>query len=53
MFVAFYALSRFGVALAENGLNPWIAGFIPDAVVFALGASYTVQLARKGIAKAV
>ena len=51
VFVGFYALSRFCVALAENGLNPWIAGFVPDAVVLTLGAAYTVQLARKGIEK--
>jgi lipopolysaccharide export system permease protein len=52
VFVAFYALSRFGVALAENGLNPWIAGFVPDAVVFALGTAYTARLIRNGIGKA-
>jgi lipopolysaccharide export system permease protein len=50
-FVAFYALSRFGVALAENGLNPWIAGLIPDAVVLGLGVAYTVRLIRSGIGK--
>ena len=50
-FVAFYALSRLGLAMAEGGLNPWIAGFLPDAVVGALGASYTVQLVRSGIGK--
>ena len=51
VFVAFYALSRFGVALAESGLHPWIAGFIPDAVVIALGSAYTVQVVRNGIGK--
>src|SRR3954468_20425467 len=50
-FVAFYALSRFGVALAENGLNPWLAGFMPIAVVFALGGTYTRQLIRRGVGK--
>ena len=50
-FVGFYAVSRFGVALAENGLNPWIAGFIPDAVVLVLGAAYTAQLIRSGVGK--
>jgi|1185.fasta_scaffold02998_2 lipopolysaccharide export system permease protein len=48
-FVAFYALSRFGVALAENGMNAWIAGLLPDAVVAALGAAYTRTLVRNGI----
>jgi lipopolysaccharide export system permease protein len=51
VFVAFYALSRFGVALAENGLNAWVAGFLPDAVVLALGGAYTHQLVRSGIGK--
>ena len=50
-FVAFYALSRLGLAMAEGGLNPWIAGFLPDAVVAALGASYTVQLVKSGVGK--
>jgi len=51
MFIGFYALSRFGVALAENGLNAWIAGFLPDAVVLALGGAYTWHLVRNGIGK--
>jgi hypothetical protein len=51
VFIAFYALSRFGVALAENGLNAWIAGFLPDAVVLALGGAYTWHLVRNGIGK--
>ena len=51
VFVGFYALTRFGVALAENGLNPWVAGFLPVAVVFALGGSFTYQLVRNGIGK--
>jgi len=50
-FVGFYALSRFAVALAENGLHPWIAGFVPVGVVLAIGAAYTVQLARSGVGK--
>ena len=48
-FVAFYALSRLGLAFAEGGLNPWVAGFLPDAVVAAIGVSYTVQLVRNGV----
>jgi lipopolysaccharide export LptBFGC system permease protein LptF len=51
IFVIFYALSRFAVALAEGGLNPWIAGFLPDAVVASVGAAYTRQLVRNGIGK--
>ena len=50
-FVLFYALSRFGLGLAENGLNTWIAGFLPDAVVLTLGVSYTRALVRRGIGK--
>jgi lipopolysaccharide export system permease protein len=50
-FVGFYALSRFGVALAENGMNAWVAGLLPDAVVLALGGAYTRQLIRSGIGK--
>jgi len=51
VFVAFYALSRFGVALAENGLNPWVAGLMPDTVVFALGLAQTRQLVHTGVGK--
>jgi lipopolysaccharide export system permease protein len=51
-FVAFYALSRLGLAFAEGGLNPWIAGFLPDAVIAALGLSYTRQLMKNGVGKA-
>src|SRR5436190_13322090 len=51
VFVAFYALSRFGVALAENGLNAWVAGLMPDTVVFALGLAQTRQLVHTGVGK--
>ena len=50
-FVGFYALSRFAVALAEGGLQPWIAGLVPVTVVLAIGAAYTVRLARLGVGK--
>jgi len=50
-FIAFYLLSRFGLALAENGMNAWFAGFLPDLVVLALGGAATLQLVRKGIGK--
>src|SRR6267143_370225 len=50
-FIAFYLLSRFGLALAENGMNAWLAGFLPDLVVLALGGAATLQLVRKGIGK--
>jgi lipopolysaccharide export LptBFGC system permease protein LptF len=50
-FVAFYALSRLGLAFAEGGLNPWIAGFMPDAVIAALGLAYTGQLVRNGVGR--
>lgn len=50
-FVAFYALSRLGLAFAEGGLNPWVAGFMPDAVIAALGGAYTLQLVRFGPGK--
>ncbi|HET7787980.1 MAG TPA: LptF/LptG family permease [Myxococcales bacterium] len=49
VFVAFYALSRFSVALAENGMNAWLAGLLPDAVVAAMGVAYTRQLLRHGV----
>ena len=34
------------------GLNSWIAGFMPDAVVAVLGAAYTGRLIRNGVGKA-
>jgi hypothetical protein len=51
VFVGFYVLTRFAVALAENGLSPWVAGFLPVAVVFALGGAFTYQLVHNGIGK--
>jgi lipopolysaccharide export system permease protein len=51
VFIAFYALSRFSMALAENGLHPWVAGMLPVGVVLAIGSAYTVQLARSGVGK--
>lgn len=50
-FVLFYALSRFSLGLAENGLNAWVAGLLPDAVVLSIGGSYTRDLVRRGIGK--
>ena len=38
-------------ALAENGLNPWVAGLMPDTVVFALGLAQTRQLVHTGVGK--
>ena len=51
VFIAFYALTRFGVALAENGLNAWVAGLMPNAVVLALGLAQTRQLVHTGVGK--
>lgn len=50
-FVAFYSLSRLGVALAERGLSPWLCGFLPDLAVAALGLVFTVRLAQGGVGK--
>jgi lipopolysaccharide export system permease protein len=50
-FVGFYALSRLSLALAENGMNAWVAGLLPDLVVSTLGIAYTVQLVRNGVGK--
>ena len=50
-FIAFYAVSRLGLAMAEGGLNPWLAGFLPDAVVAVLGIAYTRELVKKGVGK--
>ena len=50
-FVLFYALSRFSLGLSENGLNVWLAGLLPDAVVLAIGIAYTRELVRSGVGK--
>jgi len=50
-FVAFYSLSRLGVALAERGASPWLCGFLPDLAVAALGLFFTLRLARVGVGK--
>src|SRR4051812_23953274 len=51
VFVAFYALSRFAIALASGGMNPWLAGFLPDLVLLALASAYTLRLLRSGVGK--
>ena len=51
LFVTFYALSRVAVALAQAGLNPWIAGFVPDLVLLAIALAYSARLVRNGIGK--
>ena len=51
VFVGFYAISRLALAMAEGGLNPWLAGFLPDAVVCALGLAYSRELVKKGVGK--
>ncbi len=51
VFVAFYVLSRLAVALAENGVNAWVAGLMPDAAVLVVGLLYTAALIRRGVGK--
>jgi hypothetical protein len=51
VFVAFYALSRVSLAMAESGLNAWLAGCLPDAVIGILGIVYTRQLVKGGVGK--
>jgi lipopolysaccharide export LptBFGC system permease protein LptF len=51
-FTGFYVLSRLAVALAENGVNAWLAGLLPDLVVAGVGLAYTGQLLRNGVGKA-
>ena len=50
-FVGYYALSRLGVALAEQGAPIWFAAVIPDLAVGALGLGFTVRLVRAGVGK--
>ena len=50
-FVAFYSLSRLGVALADSHVSPLIAAFVPDAAVALLGIFFTVRLARRGVGR--
>ena len=51
VFVAYYALSRIATAFAAGGMNAWVAGFLPDACLFALAATQTRQLLLRGIGK--
>jgi lipopolysaccharide export LptBFGC system permease protein LptF len=48
-FVAFYSLSRLGVALADAHFPPALAAFVPDGAVAALGIWFTARLARRGV----
>jgi lipopolysaccharide export system permease protein len=51
-FTIFYVLSRLAVAMAENGVNAWLAGLLPDLLVAGVGLFYTRQLVRNGVGKA-
>jgi lipopolysaccharide export LptBFGC system permease protein LptF len=48
-FVAFYTLSRVSVSLAENGANPWLAGFMPDLVIALAGIPFLRTIVRRGV----
>ena len=50
-FVAFYALSRLGVALAEQGAPVWLAAFVPDLAVAGLGLAFTARIVLQGVGK--
>lgn len=50
-FVGFYALSRLGVAMAEQGAPVWLAAFLPNLAVSALGVGFAWRLAREGVGK--
>jgi lipopolysaccharide export system permease protein len=51
-FVSFYVLGRVGDSMAERGtLPPFVAAFLPDLAVAALGASLTWVLLRRGVQK--
>lgn len=47
-FVAFYSLSRLGVALADARFPAVFAAFVPDLAVSLLGGYFTLRLVRKG-----
>jgi lipopolysaccharide export system permease protein len=49
-FVAFYTMSRIPVALAERGVNAWIAGLTPDLVIAAAGVPFVIRIVRRGVA---
>jgi lipopolysaccharide export system permease protein len=48
-FVAFYAMSRLSVALAEGGMNPWLAGMSPDLLIALAGIPFVVRIVRRGV----
>lgn len=50
-FVAFYALSRFSLVLIQAGWNEWVAGFVPDALIFGLGVFLTRRMVTRGMGK--
>jgi hypothetical protein len=50
-FVAFYVLSRLSVALAENGVHAFVAGFMPDAAVLGAGLLCSAVLVSRGVGK--
>ena len=51
-FALFFVLQRAAQVLAERGGSPWLAGFLPDLVVAALGLFLSARLLRRGIASA-
>ncbi len=48
-FVGYYALSRLGIALAEQGNPAWLAAFIPNLAVAALGLFFSARIIRNGL----
>ena len=50
-FIAFYALSRVGLALKQAGWNEWVAGLMPNAVILMIGIAFSARTVLRGIAK--
>ena len=48
-FVAFYTMSRVSVAMAEHGVNAWLAGFTPDLAIALVSVPFMIRMVRRGV----
>jgi lipopolysaccharide export system permease protein len=48
-FVGFYVMSRLGFALADRGLPPFLAAFLPNLLIAAVGVGLTLRLKNRGV----
>jgi lipopolysaccharide export LptBFGC system permease protein LptF len=50
VYLGYFILARVGVQMGERGvIAPWLAGHLPTAVAFALGAFMLWRVDQRGV----